>query len=136
MPSVREWLASLGLAEYANRFAEHRIDFSILGDLTDRDLKDDLGIVVLGDRRRLLRAIAEHLRHEIVPPQRDAEQELDPGHDPVAITQAEAGFDQVQLEAANVVGGGGIGRADPQIRPNTLCSLRVSWSSAAGRHSR
>src|SRR5215831_9146281 len=52
-------LASLGLSEYVDRFAEHRIDFSILRDLTDRDLKEELGIVPLGDRRRLLRAIAE-----------------------------------------------------------------------------
>jgi class 3 adenylate cyclase len=59
MPSVREWLASLGLSEYADRFAEHRIDFSILQDLTDKDLKEELGIVPLGDRRRLLRAIAK-----------------------------------------------------------------------------
>jgi hypothetical protein len=51
------------------------------------------------------------LGHEIVPPQRDAEQELDPGHDPIAIADAVTGFDQVQLEAANVVGGGSIGRA-------------------------
>jgi class 3 adenylate cyclase/predicted ATPase len=58
MPSVREWLASLGLSEYADRFAEHRIDFSILRDLTDQDLKKELGIVLLGDRRRLLHAIA------------------------------------------------------------------------------
>ncbi|WJR80845.1 adenylate/guanylate cyclase domain-containing protein [Bradyrhizobium sp. NP1] len=59
MPSVRQWLASLGLSEYADRFAEHRIDFSILRDLTDKDIKEELGIVPLGDRRRLLRAIAE-----------------------------------------------------------------------------
>jgi class 3 adenylate cyclase/predicted ATPase len=59
MPSVREWLASLGLSEYVDRFAEHRIDFSILQDLTDKDLKEELGIVPLGDRRRLLRAIAK-----------------------------------------------------------------------------
>jgi hypothetical protein len=59
MPSVGEWLASLGLSEYADRFAEHRIDFSILQDLTDKDLKEELGIVLLGDRRRLLRAIAK-----------------------------------------------------------------------------
>jgi class 3 adenylate cyclase/tetratricopeptide (TPR) repeat protein len=59
MRSVREWLASLGLSEYADRFAEHRIDFSILRDLTDQDLKDELGVVLLGDRQRLLRAIAE-----------------------------------------------------------------------------
>jgi hypothetical protein len=30
-------------------------------------------------------------------------------HDPVAIGDAEPGFDQVQLEAANVVGGGCVG---------------------------
>src|SRR5262249_4922279 len=59
MPSVGEWLASLGLSEYADRFAEHRIDFSILRDLTDKNLKEELGIVLLGDRRRLLRAIAK-----------------------------------------------------------------------------
>jgi SAM (Sterile alpha motif) domain-containing protein len=39
MPLVKEWLASLGLSEYADRFAEHRIDFSTLRDLTDQDLK-------------------------------------------------------------------------------------------------
>src|SRR6516225_9346587 len=58
MLSVEEWLASLGLSEYADRFAKHRIDFSILQDLTEKDLKEELGIVPLGDRRRLLRAIA------------------------------------------------------------------------------
>jgi class 3 adenylate cyclase/predicted ATPase len=59
MHSIKEWLASLGLPEYADRFAEHRIDFSILRDLTDQDLKEELGVVLLGDRRKLLRAIGE-----------------------------------------------------------------------------
>ena len=44
------------MSEYAARFAENRIDVSVLRDLTDQDLKD-LG-VVLGDRRKILRAIA------------------------------------------------------------------------------
>jgi hypothetical protein len=44
------------MSEYAQRFADNRIDFSVLPDLTDTDLKD-LG-VVLGDRRKILRAIA------------------------------------------------------------------------------
>jgi len=68
MPSVKEWLASLGLSEYADRFAEHRIDFSILQDLTDKDLKEELGIVPLGDRRRLLRAIAKLARAACATP--------------------------------------------------------------------
>src|SRR5512143_2675417 len=56
MQQVAEWLEKLGMSEYAERFAENRVDFSVLPDLTDQDLKD-LG-VVLGDRRKLLRAIA------------------------------------------------------------------------------
>jgi class 3 adenylate cyclase len=54
---IAVWLSSLGLSEYVQRFAEHRIDLSVLPDLTDQDLKD-LGIV-LGDRRKILRAIRE-----------------------------------------------------------------------------
>jgi class 3 adenylate cyclase/predicted ATPase len=57
MSEVARWLEKLGMSEYAARFAESRVDFSVLRDLTDQDLKD-LG-VVLGDRRKLLRAIAE-----------------------------------------------------------------------------
>ena len=56
MQQVAEWLEKLGMAEYAQRFAENRIDFSVLPDLTDQDL-EKLGIV-LGDRRKMLRAIA------------------------------------------------------------------------------
>ena len=56
MQEVADWLESLGMSEYAQRFAENRIDFSVLPELTDQDLKD-LG-VVLGDRRKILRAIA------------------------------------------------------------------------------
>ena len=52
-----EWLESIGLAEYVQRFAENAIDLSILRDLTDQDLKE-LG-VLLGHRRKMLRAIAE-----------------------------------------------------------------------------
>ena len=54
---VSDWLDKLGMAEYAQRFAENDIDFTILADLTDQDLKD-LGVASLGHRRKLLRAIA------------------------------------------------------------------------------
>ncbi|HYQ09209.1 MAG TPA: SAM domain-containing protein, partial [Xanthobacteraceae bacterium] len=56
MTSTVEWLKSIGLGEYAQRFAENAIDLSILRDLTDQDLKE-LG-VLLGHRRKMLRAIA------------------------------------------------------------------------------
>ncbi len=57
MQQIADWLEKLGMTEYRQRFTENRIDFSVLPDLTDNDLKD-LG-VVLGDRRKILRAIAE-----------------------------------------------------------------------------
>ena len=45
------------MSDYAQRFAENGIDLSIVRDLTDQDLKD-IG-VLLGHRRKILRAIAE-----------------------------------------------------------------------------
>jgi hypothetical protein len=59
---VGDWLRSLGLGRYEADFSENAIDADILRDLTDQDL-EKLG-VVLGDRRRLLRAIAvlDHAR--------------------------------------------------------------------------
>src|SRR5215468_8336582 len=57
MRGIAEWLASIGLGEYAQRFAESAIDQSVLRDLTEQDLKE-LG-VLLGHRRKILRAIAE-----------------------------------------------------------------------------
>ena len=57
MTGIAEWLASIGLGEYAERFRENAIDFSVVRDLTEQDLKD-LG-VLLGHRRKMLRAIVE-----------------------------------------------------------------------------
>jgi hypothetical protein len=57
MQQIADWLKNLGMSEYAERFAENRIDLSVLPDLTDQDL-EKLG-VLLGDRRKMLRAIRE-----------------------------------------------------------------------------
>jgi hypothetical protein len=50
MQQVADWLEKLGLGQYAQRFAENDISFSVLPDLTDQD--------PLGHRRQLLREIA------------------------------------------------------------------------------
>jgi hypothetical protein len=57
MQQIADWLEKLGMSEYVDRFAENRIDFSVLPDLTDQDL-EKLG-VLLGDRRKMLRAITK-----------------------------------------------------------------------------
>src|SRR5215469_5520497 len=54
---IGDWLRSIGLEKYELAFHENAIDPSVLPDLTDQDL-EKLG-VLLGHRRKLLRAIAE-----------------------------------------------------------------------------
>ena len=47
MQQISDWLESLGMSEYAERFADNDIDFAILGDLTDQDL-ERIGVTSLG----------------------------------------------------------------------------------------
>jgi class 3 adenylate cyclase/tetratricopeptide (TPR) repeat protein len=54
---VAAWLQGLRLERYVPAFLENRIEADILSSLTVEDLKD-LGVTLVGDRRRLLDAIA------------------------------------------------------------------------------
>jgi class 3 adenylate cyclase/predicted ATPase len=65
---VGGWLRRLGLEQYEATFRENRIDDTVLPRLTAEDLKD-LGVGFVGDRRKLLDAIAA-LRAEASAPTR------------------------------------------------------------------
>jgi len=54
---IAAWLRSLGMQQYEDAFRENAIDAAVLPDLTVDDLKD-LGVSLVGHRRRLLGAIA------------------------------------------------------------------------------
>jgi class 3 adenylate cyclase/predicted ATPase len=54
---IAAWLQKLGLERFEPAFRENRIDSEILPRLTAEDLKD-LGVTLVGDRRRLLDAVA------------------------------------------------------------------------------
>jgi class 3 adenylate cyclase len=54
---VGSWLRSLGLGRYEANFRGNKIDADVLSQLTVDDLKD-IGVSAVGDRRRLLAAIA------------------------------------------------------------------------------
>ena len=54
---VGGWLRGLGLGQYEEQFRDNKIDADVLPRLTVDDLKD-IGVSVVGDRRRLLDAIA------------------------------------------------------------------------------
>jgi class 3 adenylate cyclase/predicted ATPase len=58
MRQIIDWLGELGLSQYAQCFADNDIDFGILEELTDQDL-EKIGVVSLGHRRRILKAVAE-----------------------------------------------------------------------------
>ena len=55
---VGGWLRNLGLGQYEAAFRDNEIDGEVLPNLTADDLKD-LGVVIVGHRRKLLTAIAQ-----------------------------------------------------------------------------
>src|SRR5215831_4204662 len=54
---IAAWLDGLGLGQYEQAFRDNEIDERVLPSLTAEDLKD-LGVKLVGHRRRLLNAIA------------------------------------------------------------------------------
>ena len=57
MERIDDWLEKLGMSEYAQRFLENDIDFTILAELSDQAL-EKIGIASPCYRRRILKAIA------------------------------------------------------------------------------
>jgi len=65
---VGEWLRGLDLDQYEAKFRDNKIDAEVLPQLTADDLKE-IGVVAVGDRRKLLAAISamvEAIRSEHV----------------------------------------------------------------------
>src|SRR3954470_2328776 len=56
MNTIRQWLESHGMDQYARAFESNNIDVDLLPDLTDDGLRN-LGVTSLGHRMRLLAAI-------------------------------------------------------------------------------
>ncbi len=61
--NIAAWLHDLGLQQYEQAFCDHAIDASVLPELTADDLRE-LGVSLVGHRRKLLAAIAA-LRGEV-----------------------------------------------------------------------
>src|SRR6516165_4493505 len=98
MQQIADWLGKLGMSEYAQLFAQNRIDFSVLPDLTDQHLKDLQ--LPLGDRLKMLRAIRE-LSGAI--PQSPKTASVEPESQSIVVRRDAAPV-QVGARAANVAG--------------------------------
>jgi class 3 adenylate cyclase len=105
MQQIAEWREKLGMSEYAQRFAENKIDVSVLRHLTDHDLKD-IG-VPLGHRRKMLAAISELVGTDKAVPK------------PIAVAEPKAQDTaerrQVSVMFSDLVGSTALsGRMDPE----------------------
>src|SRR6516225_3972418 len=125
MMSTAEWLESIGLGEYAQRFAENAIDFSILRDLTDQDLKE-LG-VLLGHRRKMLRAIAGLDEAPIAPPDSTTE--------PKPELRDEAERRHLTVVFCDLVGSTALStRMDPEDMWRVVTSYQAAIAAVIGRY--
>lgn len=57
MTDIQNWLDAQGLGKYAAEFLAQDVSVDLLPELADADLKE-LGVASLGDRKRLLKAVA------------------------------------------------------------------------------
>ena len=123
MTGIAEWLASIGLGEYAQRFSENAIDLSVVSDLTEQDLKD-LG-VLLGHRRKMLRAIGELQAPILIPPE--------PAPKPVPRTDAERR--QLTVMFCDLVGSSELSvRLDPEDLRRVIGAYHTCIKEIIGRY--
>jgi predicted ATPase/class 3 adenylate cyclase len=107
---VGGWLRRLGLERYETSFRENNIDDTVLPSLTAEDLKD-LGVGFVGDRRKLLNAIAALNVEASVPtrPPSNAPSAIDKG------TKDTAERRQVTVMFSDLVGSTALSaRLDPE----------------------
>jgi predicted ATPase/class 3 adenylate cyclase len=123
MTGIAEWLASIGLGEYTQRFAENAIDLSVVRDLTEQDLKD-LG-VLLGHRRKMLRAIAELKGAVLIAPQTGA----------TLVPRDDAGRRQLTVMFCDLVGSSALSaRLDPEDLRRVIGAYHTCIVEVIGRY--
>ena len=114
MQAIADWLEKLVMSEYADRFAENKIDVSVLRHLTDQDLKD-IG-VPLGHRRKMLAAISEVAADAASEPK---------GFEPEPKPQETAERRQVTVLFSDLVGSTALaGRMDPEDLREVISSYQ------------
>ncbi len=114
MGNVANWLCELGLDQYADLFVRNGIDIEVLGDLTDQDL-EKLG-VLLGHRRKMLRAIA---------------QINDKAEQPVEAAQSDAERRHLTVMFCDLVGFTALSaQADPEDVREVIAAYRAACASA------
>ena len=121
MSDLRDWLRSNGFEQYADAFEANDIDLDILPELSERDL-EQLGLS-LGNRRRLLKAIAE--RGAEVPQSKPADY----------TGSGDAERRQVTVLFADMVGSTALSaKVDPELLGGLIRRYQDAAAGAIGRY--
>jgi len=122
---VAGWLRSLGLEQYEAAFRDKAIDNAVLPKLTAEDLKD-LGVSVVGHRRKLLDAIAA-LREDKAAPLG-----VSPGTGDAGPDSAERR--QVTVMFSDLVGSTALAtRMDPEDLRDVIAAYQKCVAETVGR---
>jgi class 3 adenylate cyclase/tetratricopeptide (TPR) repeat protein len=120
MSALRDWLRQNNFEQFADVFEANDLDLDILPELTERDL-EQLGIS-LGNRRRLLRAIAARATDAAEPKSSDA------------AVSGDAERRQVTVLFCDMVGSTALsGSVDPEILGNVIRHYQDAVAGAIGR---
>jgi class 3 adenylate cyclase/predicted ATPase len=126
---VGGWLRKLGLEQYEAAFRENRIDDTVLPRLTAEDLKE-LGVGFVGDRRKLLDAIAT-LHAEASAPT-PAPSDAPPATDNIPKDTAERR--QVTVMFSDLVGSTALSaRLDPEDMREIIAAYQRAVAETVGR---
>lgn len=128
MGNIRQWLDSLGLAEYADEFEANAVDLRTVSALSEDDLKE-LG-VKLGHRRLLQQAIPalrEEVPTSVTPPEREqASRPLEGG---------EAERRQLTVMFCDLVGSTELSQQlDPEDLRTVIGACQDCWVAAIKRY--
>jgi class 3 adenylate cyclase len=127
---VGGWLRSLGLGQYEAAFRENEIDSEVLPKLTAEDLKD-LGVAIVGHRRKVLSAIAE-LSGSSAPP---APATLPPEAVEPAPAQTFAERRQLTVMFCDLVGSTALAaRLDPEDMSDLIRGFQGAATGAVARY--
>jgi class 3 adenylate cyclase/predicted ATPase len=131
--NIGVWLRGLGLEQYAPAFLDNAIDAEVLRDLTADDLKD-LGVNLVGHRRKLLAAIAA-LKSEVPPAPKGGAVEQAPASSPTPLrTQTDAERRQLTVMFCDLVGSTALsGRLDPEDLREILGTYHAAVSEEVAR---
>ena len=127
---VADWLRGLGLEQYASAFRDSAIDAEVLRSLTAEDLRD-IGVTLVGHRRRLLDAIARLKSEASSIADRNAAAEPGPTPASAAPRSTDAERRQLTVMFCDLVGSTALStRLDPEEMSNVLGAFQKACVTA------